>query len=194
VRRFGLAEDVRVLFNDGLDQRELRLAGNGLTVVEATPMQLARATCGLATGRLPELRLVRAIGENEVSPAEARALPLAEETLAFLRRALTDVTHLSSGTASAALAPGVIGYSIAAKTGSADYTSSSAEGDQERRVRKHTWVTGWLPAEDPRIVFVVFVHDTTATSSHGAVYVARQILESSELVAWLASHGVERTR
>lgn len=194
VRRYGLVEDAKALFTDALDQRELRLAGNGLTVVETTPMQLARATCGLATGRLPTLRLVRAIGENEVAHGEAKRLSLADETLAFVRRALIDVTHLSSGTASAALSPGVIGYSVAAKTGSADYTSGATDGDLERRVRKHTWVTGWLPAEDPKIVFVVFVHDTTATSSHGAVYVVRQMLESSELALWLAAHGVERNR
>ncbi len=40
-------------------------------------------------------------------------------------------------------------------------------------------------------MFVVFVYETYATSSHGAVYVVRQLLRQPEVRAWLRSRGVE---
>ena len=52
-------------------------------------------------------------------------------------------------------------------------------------MRKHTWIAGWFPAEAPRAVFVVYVHDTSETSSHSAVYVARQLLASPAVKRWL---------
>ena len=76
------------------------------------------------------------------------------------------------------------------KTGSADIVSrSDAKG--RNVVRKHTWVAGWVPAEDPAAVFVIFVHDTNATSSHGAAYLARQFLLQPEVLTWLADQEVD---
>jgi len=43
-------------------------------------------------------------------------------------------------------------------------------------MRKHTWLAGWFPAEEPRFVITVYVHDTSATASHSAAYVARKFL------------------
>jgi hypothetical protein len=77
--RSGLSEHTTSeLFRRNLTQRESRLAGNGLALVEATPMQLARATAGLATGVLPQMRLVRSIGGVE-QPQSARPLALVRQ-------------------------------------------------------------------------------------------------------------------
>ena len=43
-------------------------------------------------------------------------------------------------------------------------------------MRKHAWLAGWFPAEEPRFVSTVDVHDTSATASHSAAYVARKFL------------------
>jgi cell division protein FtsI/penicillin-binding protein 2 len=84
-----------------------------------------------------------------------------------------------------------VGVAIAAKTGSADITSRDTRNDDARNiVRKHTWIAGWVPADEPRLVFVVFVHDTMTTSSHGAVYVAQALLIQPEVRAWLTARGV----
>ncbi len=56
-------------------------------------------------------------------------------------------------------------------------------------VRKHTWVVGWLPADDPKMVVAVYVHDTSTTSSHSSVYVMAQFLQRPEIQAYL--HGEE---
>ncbi|MEW6074449.1 MAG: penicillin-binding transpeptidase domain-containing protein [Planctomycetota bacterium] len=193
--RLGLAEAVPAVFRPGgarpsLSDYQRRAAGNGLAVVEVTPMQLARAYAALATGVLPSLRLARSAGGRELPPGPARRLPFAPASLDFVRRALADVVARETGTAHRALAPERLGVAIAAKTGSADITSRMDEDQVERRVHKHTWVAGWVPARDPALVFVVFVHDTMTTSSHGAVYVASAFLDQPEVRAWLAERGV----
>ena len=102
-----------------------------------------------------------------------------------------DVAARRDGTAHGALAARHLGFELAVKTGSADLVSRK-DGETGRRVvRKHTWVAGWAPAEDPQVVLIVFVHDTQATSSHGAVYVARQFMRQPEVLAFLEGRGMQ---
>jgi cell division protein FtsI/penicillin-binding protein 2 len=162
--------------------RNLLEAGNGLSVVEATPMQVARAMAGLATGKLPTLRLVSRIGDVELA-RDARDLTISPQTLAQVRHALIGVCADSEGSAHSALSMEQLGFAMAAKTGSADVTSVAGD---DNRVIKHTWVAGWFPAEKPVGILVVFVHRTTATSSHSAVWLARQFLKRPAVAAWIA--------
>jgi len=192
VRRGGLLEAVPDVFRtrDGrFGPFQKRLAGNGLAVLDATPMQVARATLALATGRLAPLRLVERIGRRDVPRLPAERVPLSEASLAFVRHALSDVTASTAGTAHRALDPAALGFAVAAKTGSADLTSRR-DDEGIVRARKHTWVAGWTPVDAPELVFVVFVHDTSATSSHGAAYLARQLLGEGALRQWLVERGV----
>jgi len=164
-------------------------ATNGLAVIEATPMQMARATAGLATGTLPELRLVSAVDGEELPRAGGRAVPVSARALDLVRAALLRVAQEPHGTAYDALNARALGFTLAAKTGSADLYGRD-DRDAEGRVRKHTWVTAYAPPEDPAFALVVFVHDTSATSSHGAVWVARQFLDQPEVRAWLLEQGI----
>ncbi|MEX1024061.1 MAG: penicillin-binding transpeptidase domain-containing protein [Planctomycetota bacterium] len=193
-RRTGLREDYRPLLSDNALHRALQQdanrqrAGNGLSVIEVTPMQLARATVGLATGRLPDLRLVDRVGETELPVSPGRRIRLAEQQLERVRTAMFAVSNSREGSAEHALSRREVGVDVAAKTGSADITT--AREGAGRTVRKHTWVAGWLPADDPKVTFVVFLHDVSVTSSHSAVYVARQFLTQPETVAWLRAAGI----
>lgn len=190
--RGGLVEhDSAYIFGRELKDSERRRAGNGLAVVEATPLQVARATAGLATGTLPTLRLVSAVGDKSVERAPARAVPISEESLDLVRAGLLRVTQDPGGTAHKALNREELGFVLAAKTGSADLVGRSAR-DSDGRVRKHAWVAAYAPLADPAFVLVVFIHDTSATSSHGAVYVARQFLKEPAVQAWLIEHGLEQ--
>ena len=173
-----------------LSEFERRLVGNGLGVIEVTPMQLARATLALATGELRDLRLVRRIGRRDLARGKRRPLDLRAASLRRVRAAMRAVPVDPEGTAHGVLGPEQLGFAVAVKTGSADLTGRSDDGGMEI-VRKHTWVAGWVPADDPVAVFVVFVHDTRATSSHGAVYLARQLLLQPEVLNWLAENGVD---
>ncbi|MEM9381646.1 MAG: penicillin-binding transpeptidase domain-containing protein [Planctomycetota bacterium] len=175
-----------------------QLLGNGLTHVDANVVQVARAYAGLATGSLPEMTLVAAIGDEEL-PRVARPLGIADEHLAFVRDALDSVVHEYTGTAyKADLREDDLGFRLAAKTGSADYGSGMVPPYEGRGApldeyvegtRKHTWLAGWFPSAAPEYVVVVYLHDTAATASHSAVYVARQFLQRDEVRALVHGGG-----
>ncbi|MCE9595183.1 MAG: hypothetical protein K8S98_13435 [Planctomycetes bacterium] len=169
------------------DLRQRLSFANGLSVVQTTPMQVTRALCGLATGRLPEMRLVSTIGGENVAQSAA-PLAISAGSREFVRQAMTRVAAGARGTAHAALDPNALGFSIAVKTGSGDYRPlpKNASADGSNKVRKHTWVGGWIPAENPKLVFVIFEFDTLATASHGAVWLTRELLKRDEVRAWLA--------
>lgn len=161
--------------------------GNGLTHVDASVMQVARAYAGLATGSLPRMRLVQQVGEEEL-PAEGQDLGISPEHLTLVHDALETVVGRLGSAQHAGLTASDLGFRIAAKTGSADYRKGHVpplnepdaplEAYDEGGVRKHTWLAGWFPAEEPRFVITVYVHDTSATASHSAAYVARKFLRS----------------
>jgi hypothetical protein len=186
----GRFEDVSsYLFQRELTDGERRRAGNGLAVVEATPMQVARGFVGLATGLLPDVRIVSAVGGAPVPRATPRPVPISHAALERVREALLAVTNESGGTAQQALSAERLGFALAAKTGSADL-ADRADRDESGRVRKHTWVAGYAPVDEPRFVVVIFIHDTEATSSHGAVHVAAELLAQPEVRAYLAGLGL----
>ncbi len=172
-----------------------RKFANGLTYVQVTPMQEARALAGLATGWLPELTLVRSIGGQPVE-RRGRELGLSPASLEFVRRAMEQVVAGARGTAHGkGLDAQSLGFTLAAKTGSGDYAAfrigdASAPSDRadadEGRVRKHAWLAGFFPADKPLAVVVVYLHDTARTSSHTAVYVAAQFLRQPCVRNWLA--------
>ena len=182
------------LLNARIGMRDRMRAANGLSVVEATPAQKARAAIGLATGRLPELRLVDAERDPETGawysmPTGAvRELPYSESNFAFVRAAMRGVAEDFEGSANKALSPSEIGFKIAVKTGSADL----AEYDEQDRLVKHTWVMGWIlnDRDEPILGFVFFVRKTVVTASRSAVWLARQYFLQPEVRAALRELGV----
>lgn len=162
--------------------------GNGLAVVQSTPLQVTRALCGLATGELPAMRIAAEAGGEPV-PKTAVPLEISPRARELVIRAMELVASDPKGTAHAALSESDLGMRVAVKTGSADYKPlpNGASADGPTRVRKHTWIGGWLPADDPKLVFVVFEFDTVATASHGAVWLTQALLQREELRAWLAA-------
>lgn len=193
----GLVESWRIpSLNGDLAQREfsstdLHRAGNGLAVIEATPVQVARAVAGLATGRLPGMRLVRQV-DGEPVPASYEEVPLSESALDVVRRAMAGV--ITDGSARGkGLSAEELGFRLAGKTGSADYREMKPDFLRELRLpptgrapqmSKHTWFIGYFPVEAPTTVVVVYCHDIGVTASHSAVYVAAQFLKSPEVQAY----------
>jgi len=195
-RRIGLLEDRAGLAparGRGYADPLRRMAANGLGVVEATPMQLGRAMLALATGERRDLRLVSRVGERELESPPGVPLDIRRSSLERVRRAMIGVARSPQGTAHKGLGPEVLGLDVAVKTGSADLENRKDREDRPVYF-KHAWVGGWLPASDPKLIFVVFEHHTSATSSHGAVHLARQVLQQGEVLAWLADQGVDVSR
>jgi len=178
-------------------RRQMRRGTNGLQVLDGTPMQVARAFWALAYGALPDLRLVQSVGGVELERPPAVRLPYSEAVLGAVRRYLVRVAAGVEGSARVALDPLELGWIVAAKTGSADLASRRSATDElgpdgDPRQPKHTWIAGWLPADDPQLVFCVFVNDTLATASHSAAWIARGLLLEPEVVAYLAACGAPR--
>lgn len=193
-QRTGLSEDRAGLSlpkNGAELSASLRsMAANGLGRIEATPMQVARGILALATGEKRELRLVQRVGERELPHGPSEPLALGSRALEFVREAMRGVAADAHGTAHNALSPSQLGFAVAVKTGSADLENRK-DREGKIHVRKHAWVAGWAPARAPELVFVIFEHDTSATSSHGAVFLAREFLRQPEVLLYLAQHGVD---
>lgn len=196
-RRPGLLEQGELKYLAGETKRlgnpqdRMRFA-NGLTVIEATPMQLARAMAGLVSGRLPEVRIVREIAGEPVAKS-ASDLPISARAREIVLRGLDGVVNQPGGTAyGKGLDRASLGFSFACKTGSADtWEIARADGleterkNGQKKLRKQTWIVGWFPVEQPKAVLVVLLHDVIETSSHTSVHVAAQFLRSAAVQRFL---------
>jgi penicillin-binding protein 2 len=157
--------------------------GQGYTLV--TPMQLAQATSILANkGVAMRPRLVNAVtdaksGATSLTQAVINEkIPLNESNLEIVRLGMIDVT-LPGGTAASVGANA--GYSIAAKTGTAQVVGIkqnekyNANAIDERH-RDHALFIAYAPAEDPKIALAVIVEN----GGHGgsaAGPIARKVMD-----------------
>jgi penicillin-binding protein 2 len=140
--------------------------------VLVSPLQLANAYAAIANGgTLYEPRVGRALvsadGEivREIEPSVKRELPVSDETLRYLQRALTEVPK--EGTARGAFADFPQDkVSVAGKTGSADQQARETS----------SWFASYAPADDPQFAIAVFVHQG-GTGGETAAPIARKIYE-----------------
>ena len=157
--------------------------GQGYTLV--TPMQLAQATATLANNGVamrPHTVVAMqspATGRTvNVAPVVQDRIPLKAENIAIVKQGMMDVT-LPGGTAASVGANA--GYSIAAKTGTAQvigikqnakYDSSSIN----ERHRDHALFIAYAPADNPTIAMAVIVEN----GGHGgsaAGPIARKVMD-----------------
>jgi len=174
---------------------ESQRSANGLVTVTATPMQVARAYAGLLTGALPQLRLTAELPGFELD-RDPGLLPFDPDVLAIVHQALDEVVNQPGGSAyGKGLDEETLGFRLRAKTGSADYHRGSVpdysgnSGDFVDGMRKHTWIAGWFPAEDPQLIVVAYVHDTATTSSHGVVHLLSAFLQDAAVQQYVREGG-----
>ncbi len=141
----------------------------GQGVLAVTPLQMATMISAVATGGfLPRPHVCA-----DVAPAPVK-LPLADDTLGLVRRALQQVVEAGTGRR-AALGP----IPVAGKTGTAQVFKRSAGIDADelpKHERDHAWFVGYAPADRPEIAFAVVVEH----GGHGgtaAAPIARRVLE-----------------
>ena len=140
--------------------------GQGYTLV--TPMQLAYATSVLANkGKAIKPHLVRAITDvksGKVIPNTPKVndyISLDDENLEIVKQGMLDVT-LPGGTAARVGANA--GYSIAAKTGTAQVIGikQNEKYDEENideRHRDHALFIAYAPADDPKIAIAAIIEN-----------------------------------
>ena len=157
--------------------------GQGYTLV--TPMQLAQATAILANkGVAMRPRVVAAITDAKTGVSQATQavisdkIPLDEANLEIVKLGMIDVT-LPGGTAASVGANA--GYSIAAKTGTAQVVGMKQNEKYnakliDERHRDHALFIAYAPAEDPKIALAVIVEN----GGHGgsaAGPIARKVMD-----------------
>jgi penicillin-binding protein 2 len=157
--------------------------GQGYTL--ATPMQLAQATAILANkGVAMRPRVVAAIVDPKTNVSKVTQaiisdkIPLDEANLEIVKLGMVDVT-LPGGTAASVGANA--GYSIAAKTGTAQVigikqNEKYIEKNINERHRDHALFIAYAPADNPKIALAVIVEN----GGHGgsaAGPIARKVMD-----------------
>jgi len=121
-----------------------------------TPMQMARYTGYLATGKLPKPHFYKANYE------EPKELDIPKKYLNMMRKGMYDVTHHIKGTATKYVKKSKI--SMAGKTGTAQVVSipqsekvRMKESELKYFQRSHAWLTTYAPYKNPKYVVTVIV-------------------------------------
>lgn len=138
--------------------------GNMLT----TPLQIARYTAFIATGKLPKPHLYKANYE------EPKGLDIPEKHIDLMRKGMYDVSYGDRGTARRYITSKV---PIASKTGTAQVVSipqsekvRMKESELEYFQRSHAWITTYGPFKNPKyVVTVVQEHGGGGGSTTGGV-------------------------
>lgn len=157
------------LVGDGTKEAIIQSSfGQGRTIV--TPLQMNLITCAIANdGILMKPRIIDGIKSaagalvKKYEPTEYKRLMTSEES-----QILTDlmIQVVEVGTASKL---SDLSYTVAGKTGSAEYDSS--------KEYSHSWFTGFAPAENPEIA-VTIIMEEAGTGSAYAVPVAKRIFDA----------------
>lgn len=143
-------------FPEGMNEPETGQSGIGQFEVQATPLQMAMISAGIANGGT----VMRPYLVDAVLTPELDVLPktdpeeLSQAVSAQTADVLTDlmVSTVAEGTASAAAIPG---YDVAGKTG----TAQSGQDD----VAPYAWFTSFAPAEDPEVAVAVMIQNAPGT-------------------------------
>jgi penicillin-binding protein 2 len=160
--------------------------GIGQGYMLATPLQLAAATATIANNGVPvHPRLLKALQDSktretrELAPAATKdAVAVKPEHIALVRAAMVDVTR-PGGTAAQAGAGA--GYTIAAKTGTAQVIGmKQGEKYDEKRMKQEHWdhalFIAFAPAENPKLAMAILVEN----GKHGgstAGPIAREVFD-----------------
>lgn len=117
--------------------------------IEASPLQVAQAMTGIASGTdiwRARLVLQKQNHRNEVTDSFKKQslgrVEMSDQLLGAIRLGMVDVVHASHGTGK----QGYCSYAqMAAKTGTAEW----------KKDKKMTWFAGFIPANDPQFAFAV---------------------------------------
>jgi len=169
---------------------ETVIAAIGQGYDNITPMQVARYTAFLATGKLPRPTLAKTVNGKPV--------PIPRETIRFnprhmkiLREGMYEVCNRHTGTAYKALSKRKAGMpiTVAGKTGTAQVVSIPQE--IKKRVKEedmayfrksHAWITTYAPYENPQFVVTVLIeHGGHGGSAAGPI--------AADIYKWLYQNG-----
>jgi penicillin-binding protein 2 len=136
--------------------------GIGQGAVAASPIQLARALSGIASGGVlqrPHVILPGQISADDEAAVLAsfpgsgqKTIPLSAENWQTITDGMSAVTSSPIGTAYAAHLDGI---DFAGKTGTADVVSGRQKGSHDKATLPNAWFVGMTPRRNPDIVVAV---------------------------------------
>ena len=160
--------------------------GQGYTLT--TPVQIARYTALIATGRLPVPRVAEALKQKRVPLHTQDVLSLREKrVLPLIRRAMYEVCNHPKGTAYRTLHDTKI--KVAGKTGTAQVIGIPQEEKKRMKEnelayyhRSHAWLTTYGPYRHPQYVVTILIeHGGHGGSAAGPM--------AKAIYNWLTDHG-----
>lgn len=165
---------------------ETVIAAIGQGYDNITPMQIARYTAFLATGKLVTPRVAKTIDKDELK-IESKIIPFESRFMREIRYGMYDVCNNSRGTAFKAMSD--LPIVVAGKTGTAQVVSIPQ--DIVKRVdeksmaylrRSHAWFTSYAPFRNPEyVVTVLYEHGSHGGSSAGPI--------AANIYRWLYQNG-----
>ncbi|MDE7255131.1 MAG: penicillin-binding protein 2, partial [Helicobacter sp.] len=137
-----------------------------------TPMQIARYTAALASGKLVTPHLVMRKGNEELTFETKETLSIQKSKLNAARLGMFQVCNEAGGTGYARALKAKV--TLACKTGTAQVTGISqadkariAEEDMDYFHRSHAWFTAFVPFEKPKYAITVLIEHGMHGSSAG---------------------------
>jgi len=163
--------------------------GQGYLLV--TPMQIARFTALMATGKLPTPYIAESLAGKPVEPELKDVLTLREKrVLPLVQRAMYEVCNSPKGTAYEALKGTKV--EVAGKTGTAQVIGIPQEEKKRMKEaelayyhRSHAWLTTYAPYRNPKYIVTILVeHGGHGGSAAGPI--------AKEIYNWLVDNGYMR--
>ncbi len=143
---------------------DMASASIGQSVVQITPLQLARAYCVFANGGWLVTPHLADQGLDWTSPSRRSKVPIKPATLAKIRQGLRKVVEDGTGY-------GLNGEGIppaAGKTGTAEDSTGGPD---------HAWFASYAPYPNGQIVVVAFAQNTPGGGSVHALPMAKKVIE-----------------
>ena len=149
--------------------------GQGNTLVSPFHMALITSTIANDGIMMYPYLVGRVENVDGILVKESKPMPykelMSQQEAAALTQFMTSVIQYGTGTKLSGL-----GYSVAGKTGSAEYEVNGNTGDEEN-FSTHSWFVGFSNVENPDIVVSVIAEDG-GTGSSAAVPIAREVFDA----------------
>jgi penicillin-binding protein 2 len=165
---------------------ETVIAAIGQGYDSVTPLQVARYTALVATGKLVTPRVAKQVDGNETKP-QIKPISFNPLSISEIRKGMYDVCNTRKGTAYKAMHN--LPIVVAGKTGTSQVTSipqSTVKRLKESELayfhRSHAWITTYAPFRDPQYVVTVLVeHGGHGGSTSGPM--------AAKIYKWLYTHN-----
>ncbi|MRI58863.1 MAG: penicillin-binding protein 2 [Epsilonproteobacteria bacterium] len=168
--------------------------GQGYDLV--TPVQIARYTALMATGKLPRPHFAKSFIDKDYQPQFMDVLtPIQKRALPYIQKGMYEVCNHPKGTATRHLDCGVV---VAGKTGTAqiigipqDEKKRMREEDLAYYTRSHAWLTTYAPYHDPKYIVTVLVeHGGHGGSAAGPI--VSKIYDKMIELGYFNEHDVKK--